>query len=140
MEINEDEIKELAELYKACLKETMDTVGLLALGTTDEFVLTKEDLRQIASSIFIQYNINHGKSQRGIGYIGGAQVREKGKDQGRYEGPSTEKQQKAIAAQAMQGARKESIIQNYLGTNGKKNAEELSKSEASTLLDMLYEK
>lgn len=129
MEINKEEIKELAELYKTCLETARNTIGVNILGgTSNGQILTNEDYRMIASSIFIEYNKQHSKGRGG------------GNGQGKYAGPSTEKQQKAIAAQAMQGARKESIINTFLETNNKKSAEELSKSEASTLLDMLYGK
>lgn len=132
MEINKEEIKELRELYQACLEEAK-TIGRDVLGETlkQNYALRVEDYRQIATSLFIEYNYRHGRN-KGKGDKGG------GQGQGKYSGPSTEKQQKHIATMAMQGAKNETIITEFLKANQRTSAEELTKSEASTLIDMLH--
>ncbi len=128
MEINKEEITELRELYQACLEEARTIPpDILARGHNKpiknraDLQFVADDYRQIASSLFIQYNKNHQK-----------------KGQGKYTGPATDKQQKHIAEMAMLGAKNETIINNFLNVNNRKSAEELTKSEASSLIDLLH--
>jgi hypothetical protein len=126
MEINKEEITELTELYRACAEEVRDKIDSDIFGYIDKgekVHLSLEDLRQIATSIFIEYNRRRQK---------------KGKGQGKYSGPSTVPQQKHIAEMAMMGAKNEKIIADFLDANHKKSAEKLTKSEASSLIDLLH--
>ena len=117
-------INELAILYNECLKAT-NLIDMQALGEVEDFALTREDYRQIATSIFIELNRQQGRKR----------------NQARADTePSTDKQQAFIGGLAAKGGKKAgNIIAQFLDNNETQLVDKLSKSQATTLINLLQE-
>ena len=125
-------IKELTLLYEECLTAA-STIPTTIIGevlakrvtVTKEFILTREDYRQIASSIFIELNKQKGRQR----------------NQARTETElSTNKQQAFIGGLATKlGKKGENIIAQFLDNNEVKLVDKLSKAQATTLINLLQE-
>ena len=126
-ETTKQEIRELALLYKDCLEATRDTIGpdILSRKNKEYKLLQNEDYRNIATSIFIELNRQHGRDRN--------HTRAEAE-------PSTDKQQAFIGGLAAKGGKKaENIIAQFLDTNEIKLVDKLSKTQATTLINMLKE-
>ncbi len=89
------------------------------LGKAKDMQLEKEDYRMLGTSLFIEKHYASRNSN------------------GKYEGPSSENQQKFVGI--LLGERKgaQDIVDGFLNANDKKLIKELSSSEISSLIDML---
>jgi hypothetical protein len=119
----EEKMEELANEMKAALKAARK-IPQDILHHSEEMQLTRDDYKTIATSLFIEYN-----KQR---------YREEKKD-GKYEGPSSEKQQNFLGILATEKDGATEIISAYLDANGKKSMEELTATEATSLITQLKE-
>jgi len=116
-----EEYNELAKDMKNALVAARTQIPQDVLGMS--LKLITEDYRAIASGIFIQAHMDNYKGGNG--------------SNGKYSGPSSEKQQRFIATLAEERDDAYDIIQQYLDNNELKSAEELNSSQASTLIETL---
>ncbi|RLI55233.1 MAG: hypothetical protein DRP09_10485 [Candidatus Thorarchaeota archaeon] len=98
------------------------------LGNYREMQLTREDYRQMGTSLFIERNYMRreemqNKNQNGNGAAAA--------------GPSTEKQQGFIAKLIREKEGAEDVIASFLDANGKTSTMDLDSSQASALIDTL---
>lgn len=120
------EIRELALLYEECLNAAKEIdQDILGKIPASSYSLSTEDYRGIASSIFIEHCKQQGRK------------RNKAKADGE---PSTDKQQAFIAGLATKGGKKAgNIIDQFLENNEVKLVDRLTKSQATSLIDLLQE-
>jgi len=128
------EIQELAELYKTCLEIAKENIPRdilckkgMTSGERDRLMLQPENYQKIASSLFIQVNINGSNNNRGSAP--------------KPDAPSTDNQQQFIRTLLSELSPEEgdAIVNQFLENIDKSEYPLLSKSEATTLISMLKE-
>ena len=130
--------REIAELYRECMEAIRNAIPVDILGPAGD--LSPEDYRTMSSTVMIEYNKQEeraAKMNRGGGNYQKPNYPKKEGGQS-YGGAASEKQQTLIAELATKiGTDGASAIQQFLDTNEKTSCEELTKSEASSLIDIL---
>lgn len=117
--------REIACQFKECLEAVLNEIPPDICGDIGTF--RPEDYRTMAASVMIEFNKQGWSGNKSSG--GG----------GRYTGPASDKQQALIAKLTFEKKNKgtEDVVQGFLDANDLKSCEELSKSQASSLIDTL---
>ncbi len=133
--MNKELIENLADTYRECLEQASAINTETVKIDGEQIVLTDEDIRNIASCLFIEYNKQQNRSKSNGN----------GNGDSSFDKPTTEPQQKLIAKLAVElGTEAEKVIQQYLDNldcvdREVKSTEVLSQKEASGLIDILIE-
>lgn len=118
------ELKESAELFKLCLETAVEVIPPERTTALEPF--GNEDYRQIAASLFIQHHKGHSYPQ----------PKGKSKEPQR----STENQQNYIGDLLIKAGKKgDAIVDQFLENNEVERIDELSRHQATTLINLLKE-
>jgi hypothetical protein len=115
----DEKMEELANEMKAALRAARK-IPQDILHDSPEMLLTREDYKTMATSLFIEYHRSEKKN-----------------GDGKYEGPITEKQLNFVDILVNEKEHSDDTVMPYLESCGKASVKELTSSEATTLIDML---
>jgi len=116
-----EEYRTLAREMKKALEAAAQEIPPGIFGNKAEYKLTREDYRQLGTSLFIE---KHYASRRN-------------NSNGDYEGKITENQEKFIGILLTEKKDSVDILAGFLDANDKELVKDLTASEASSLIDTL---
>lgn len=136
-EIIEGDYKRLAEELSMALAAVKKDIPPNVLGSNKTMLLTREDYRQLGTSLFIEHNISEREKERAKNKRGGYRGNGQGNGTPKEDGPSTEKQQSYLARLIEEREDASDVVAGFLDANGMTSCEQLRSSQASKLIDQL---